>query len=132
MPPQIDKTIVTLKEYETIFLEDFLPSEKSLGGNSVGLWLLESICVNDPGRALGSAKEALYLRRVGSVRRDKSLTVQGRLRYGYALQELQKALLNGREVIKDETLATCQVLTLYEVNSLWAEFNICSDSRNRF
>lgn len=115
IPPQIDDTILTLKRYESLFLEDYLPSDPRRGGNTLVIWVLETICVNDPGRALEYAKEALFLTRVGRMKNDSSIVSRGRSRYGHALRELQRALMNNRDVVKDETLSACQALTLYEV-----------------
>ncbi|TVY14996.1 hypothetical protein LARI1_G006930 [Lachnellula arida] len=115
IPPQIDLTILRLKKYETLFLDGYLPSHSGIGGNFLGLWLLESIVVDNPGPALEYAKQALFLARVGKLANDKFIITQGNMRYVYALKELQRALLNDHQVTRDETLAACQVLILFEV-----------------
>ncbi|KUJ10559.1 uncharacterized protein LY89DRAFT_740268 [Mollisia scopiformis] len=114
VPPQIDGKILIVKRYESLFLEDFLPSDPRRGGNILGLWLLESVCAVKPNRALDCANEALFLTRVGRMNGDSSTATQGRLRYGQALREVQRALLDKIEALRDETLAACQALSLYE------------------
>jgi len=138
MPSQIDDTIVTLKIYETMFLEEYIPSGTSFEGDMPGAWFLQSVCINNPGQALNTAKEALFLSRIGMIRNDRSLNIQGKLRYGKALQEVQRALMNSHEAMKDETLSACQVLSLYEVSYFQRkkrerknQFKICANQNYR-
>jgi len=77
MRSQIDDNIVTLKRYETMFLEEYMPSGTSFEGNILGAWFLESVRINNPVQALNTAKEVLFLSRIGMIRNDRSLNIQG-------------------------------------------------------
>ena len=58
---------------------------------------------------------AVSLLVVGSSTSNPVLSVEGSKKYGQALWELQKALWDERLMYKDETLAACNALLLYEV-----------------
>ena len=67
------------------------------------------------GVALESAMAAVSLSVVGNAGNNLALTMEGSKKYGQALWELQKALWDKRMMYKDETLAACNALILYEV-----------------
>lgn len=58
---------------------------------------------------------AVALSIVGSATNNHAFSVEGSRKYGQALWELQKALWDERLMYKDETLAACNGLLLYEV-----------------
>ena len=61
---------------------------------------------------------AVSLSVVGNATSNPALSIEGSKKYGQALWELQKALWDKRLMYKDETLAACNALILYEVRSL--------------
>lgn len=67
------------------------------------------------GPALGLSMAAVSLLVVGSSTSNPALSVEGSRKYGQTLWELQKALWDERLMYKDETLAACNALLLYEV-----------------
>ena len=55
------------------------------------------------------------MKSLGWLHEDNIIVRGGMVVYGSALTELQKALYEQRSACQDETLATCNVLALYEV-----------------
>lgn len=55
--------------------------------------------------------------RLGWIYRDNTLVLNGRAFYGQALHEIQKDLYDERTMWRDETLATGNLLALYEVSN---------------
>ena len=67
------------------------------------------------GLALEAAMAAISLSVVGNATKNPALSIEGSKKYGQALWELQKALWDKHLMYKDETLAACNALILYEV-----------------
>lgn len=67
--------------------------------------------------ALESAMAAVSLSVVGNATNNPTLSIEGSKKYGQALWELQKTLWDKRLMYKDETLAACNALILYEACS---------------
>lgn len=80
-------------------------------------WLQQALSLSDPSLALRLSLKALAMARLGWIHRDNTLVLSGRVLYGQALQEIQKALYDERAMWKDETLATGNILALYEVTN---------------
>ena len=97
------------------FWEYYVPSESSAQASSACAWLQESICLSNPPPALRLSLIALAMTRLGRLHEDNVIVREGMVVYGSALTEFQKALYEQRSVCQDETLATCNVLALYEV-----------------
>lgn len=55
--------------------------------------------------------------RIGWIHRDDALVLNGRKLYSQALQAIQGALYDERTMWQGETLATGNVLALYEVEN---------------
>ena len=70
-----------------------------------------------PGTALHLALGALSLTRVGRIRNERPLVVQGQTVYCRALTALQHALYDERLMWQDSTLAAGRTLEKYEVSS---------------
>ncbi len=81
------------------------------------LWLQQALDLPDPSPALRLSLKALALARLGWIHRDNTLVLNGRILYGQALQEIQKALYNECTMWQDETLGTGAILALYEVGT---------------
>jgi len=116
---QINGSYVMLKRIRSLFEEQYLPNapkpkHPGQGTEMPGLWLLKCINLPQPGQALEYSSTALALSRVGKAIDNTDLVLRGRLFYGHALRELQKALLDPLLVVKDDTLAACQTLAHYE------------------
>ncbi len=58
---------------------------------------------------------AVSLSVVGRATNNDTLAVEGFRKYGQALRELQRALWDEALMYRDETLAACNALVLYEV-----------------
>jgi hypothetical protein len=113
---------VVKTKLQGVFLEAYLPANPSDGPGVYRDWLCEVVSLNNPGKVLEYSLHALCITQAGRVGGNKALAVQGNMTYGFALKELQKALLSPRQAGKDETLAACYILSIYEVGSgtkLW-------------
>lgn len=62
--------------------------------------------------------------RLGWINRDNTLVLNGRVLYSEALQAIQRSLHDERIMWQDETLATGNILTWYEVKDL--SLNSCA------
>jgi hypothetical protein len=106
---------VMKKKFQSLFLETYLPAKPNDGPGLYREWLCEAVTLNHPGKVLEYSLHALCITRAGRNGNDQALVVQGNAAYGFALRELQKALLSPRLATKDETLAACYLLSIYEV-----------------
>ena len=106
---------VMKKKFQGLFLEDYLPVRPNDGPGLYRDWLCEVVALNRPDQVLEYSLHALCITRSGRIHGDQDLVVQGSVAYGYALKELQKALVFPRSATKDETLAACYILSIYEV-----------------
>ena len=61
---------------------------------------------------------ALCMTRIGRIAGDEALIVKGGVAYGQSLRELQIALSSPKLAGTDDTLATCLVLSIYEVGTI--------------
>jgi hypothetical protein len=103
------------KKLQGLFLEKYLPANPNDGPGLYREWLCEVVNLNHPGKVLEYSLNALCITRAGRIGNEQALVVQGNAAYGFALKELQKALLSPRLATKDETLAACYLLSIYEV-----------------
>lgn len=106
---------VMKKKFQGLFLEDYLPVRPKDGPSLYREWLCEAVSLNRPGKVLEYSLHALCITRSGRIHGDQNLVLQGNAAYGYALKELQRALSSPRLATKDETLAACYLLSIYEV-----------------
>ena len=97
------------------FWEYYVPSKSSAQAGSPCAWLQQSIYLPNPPPALRFSLIAVAMTRLGWLHEDDATVRAGRIVYGCALIELQKALYDKRLMCQDETLAACNVLALYEV-----------------
>ena len=98
------------------FWECYVPSGSSAQAGSSCAWLQQSICLPDPPPALRLSLNALAMTKLGWIQNDDAFVRGGRAVYGNALRELQKTLYDERSIRQDETMATCNVMALYEVS----------------
>ncbi|CAF9925376.1 MAG: hypothetical protein ALECFALPRED_003124 [Alectoria fallacina] len=98
------------------FWECYIPRSSSAQDGSPCAWLQQSICLPNPPPALHLSLKALAMTRLGSLHKDDSLVRGGRVVYGNALRELHKALYDKHSMWRHETMATCNVLALYELS----------------
>ena len=98
-----------------MFLEHYLPRSPKSGLGLAGAWLLETIKLNDRSPALVYSLNALCLTRVGRLVKNQDLIKRGNAAYGFALRALRTSLESPKHAGKDETLATCLILSIYEV-----------------
>jgi len=104
--------------FQSIFLENYLPSSpKSANVGLQAAWLFEALRIGKPGPALENSLHALFITRVGRIAGHDDLVKRGTAAYGLALRALRKALESPKLAVKDETLATCLILSIYEVCS---------------
>jgi hypothetical protein len=113
--PHLNAANVMKKKFQSLFLETYLPANPKEGPGLYREWLCEVTTLNHPGKVLEYSLHALCITRAGRNGNDQALVVQGNAAYGFALRELQKALLSPRLATKDETLAACYLLSIYEV-----------------
>ena len=110
----------------SMFWECYVPSTSGAQVSSPCAWLQESISLVDPPPALRLSLTALAMTRLGWLRQDDAFVRRGRLVYGDALKELQQALTEEHSMCQTETLATCNVLALYEVGNIFVDVFRCS------
>ena len=96
------------------FLSIYLPKVNGPATTPTS-WLQIAVNVPTAGAALYCAMSALSLAVVGRVRGNQALSIEGARKYGMALWELQRALWDDDLKLKDQTLAVCMTLVLYEV-----------------
>ena len=96
------------------FWEHYMP-QQSLQTACQCAWLQKALGLPDPSPALRLSLKAVAAARLGWIHRDDTLVLHGRMLYVQALQEIQKALYDERTMWQDETLATGNILALYEV-----------------
>lgn len=97
------------------FLRIYLPSANNCPQGPL-TWLQLVFSVPTDGLALEHAMAAVSLSVVGRATNNNTLIVEGYRKYGQALRELQRALWNQGLMYRDETLAACNTLVLYEVS----------------
>lgn len=103
-------------QFHNLFIESYLPSNPKLGPGLTQTWLAEAVRFNNPGKALEYSLHALCITRIGRFSGDQALVVKGSVALGQALRELQLALSSPKLAGTDDTLASCLVLSIYEVN----------------
>jgi hypothetical protein len=118
LPVQVSTTKAMKLQFHSLFLENYLPANPNLGPGLTQTWLAEAVRFNKPGRALEYSLHALCMTRIGRIAGDQSLVVKGSVAYGHALKELQLALSSPNLAGTDDTLASCLVLSIYEVSIL--------------
>ena len=109
--------------FQSMFLENYLPKSPKAGQGLAGAWLSEAIRLNDRSPALNYSLNALCLTRVGRLVGYQDLIKRGNAAYGFALRALRTSLESPTHASKDETLATCLILSIYEVR--WIPAPLC-------
>lgn len=97
------------------FLRIYLPSAKNCPQGPL-TWLQLVLNVPTDGLVLEHAIAAVSLSVVGRATNNNTLIVEGYGKYGQALRALQRALWNQGIMYRDESLAACNTLVLYEVS----------------
>lgn len=123
MPLPPSSANVSEAQLISAFWECYIPSWSRAQTGSACAWLQHSICLPNPPPALRLALKAVAMTRLGWLHKDDAFVRGGRAIYGNALIELQKALYDKRSMWQDETMATCNVLALYEVNNFLLLFH---------
>ena len=98
------------------FWECYVPLSSSAQAGSPCPWLQQSICLPNPPSALRLSLKALAMVSLGGLNKDDAAVRRGRVIYGDALRELQKALYDEHLRWRDETMVTCHALAVYEVS----------------
>lgn len=96
------------------FLRIYLPSANNCPQGPL-TWLQLVLNIPTDGLVLEHSMAAVSLSVVGRATNNNTLAVEGYRKYGQALGELQRALRNEGLMYRDETLAACNALVLYEV-----------------
>ena len=107
--------------YQNLFMGEFLGRYLPTAGNCPQVpltWLQIVFNVPTESPALNQALAAVSLSVVGRATNNPTLVFESSRKYGQALWELQRALWNERLIYRDETLAACMALVLYEVSPL--------------
>lgn len=99
------------------FWEHYIPQQSVQNGGQCA-WLQQALDLPAPAPALRLALKALAMARVGWIHGDSTLSLHGRSLYGQSLHEIQKVLYDERTMWHDQTLATGNILALYEVGNL--------------
>ena len=118
MPPAIPNKTIYITKLEGDFCQAYVPSQHSPGANPPGAYVqsvVASMTSAQRGVALDHAVRALWMTRLGRMRNDEQLFLQGEMAYGTALRHLQHALYDKQLAAKDKTLAAASILSLYEV-----------------
>ena len=99
----------------SIFWDYYSPQQNGRTGSQC--WLQQALDLSNRSPALRLSLKALAIARIGWIHRDDPLVLNGRKLYSQALQAIQGALYDERTMWQDETLATGNVLALYEVEN---------------
>jgi len=124
-PPTILSPDFKKHVIQSMFLQSYLPKSPKAGLGLAGAWLSEAMRLNDRSPALKYSLHALCLTRVGRLAKHQDLIKRGNAAYGFALRALRILLESPKHAGKDETLATCLILSIYEV-SCTAHYPSCS------
>ena len=125
LPAQVGTVAVHDARLEGSFLERHLPSEGPRQSSDPIPYLRGIMMSASRGRALEPALRALWMTRMARMTKNRDLLMRGRQHYGVSLRQLQGCLSDVELAIGEETLATAQILSLYEVRySKW-----CSSKR---
>ena len=100
----------------SIFWDYYSPQQNVQTGSQCK-WLQQALDLSNPSPALRLSLKALAMARIGWIHRGDALILNGRKLYSQALQAIQGALYDERTMWQDETLATGNVLALYEVEN---------------
>lgn len=79
-------------------------------------WLQSLMPLQGTNHSLDLAMSALSLVRLGRDTNNGSLRHEGLANYGKALEGLHDILANEKFVFEDQTLASCMILLVFEVN----------------
>jgi hypothetical protein len=101
--------------FHGLFLQSYLPAGVKFGESMQGEWLFEALRLNNPGPTLEYSFQALSVTRVGRFTGYQDLIERGKMLYGLALRSLSKSLGSPKLASRDETLAACCLLGIYEV-----------------
>lgn len=116
MPFRLSNANMSEVQLISAFWECYTPSRSMAQAGSPCAWLQQSICIPNPSPVLRLSLRALAMTRLGWLQKDDAFVHDGRVIYGNALRELQKALYDQHSMWQDETMATSNVLALYEVS----------------
>lgn len=125
---QVSSTKIMKLQFHNLFLENYLPANPNLGPGLTQMWLAEAVHLNKPGKALEYSLHALCMTRIGRLSNDQPLIVKGGVAYGHALRELQLALSSSKRAGSDDTLASCLVLSIYEVSKHMGYLHLLRDN----
>jgi Fungal specific transcription factor domain len=114
---------LTAGEVRNTLIEQYFPAADS-GAAPFAEWLLHTLDLSPWGELLETALLALTMARLSKAQNNSKMNLQGRLKYGKALNLLQQALLDSQQSMEDQTLAACNVLKFYEVITAFAAFSI--------
>ena len=118
LPRAIDDREIIKLSFFYSFLQLYLPD---LGRCNVGReqplvsWFLIVPELLQPGDLLSRTLTSLAMARLGHKNHDRSLSMQARTVWASAVARLQMALNDKSLVCREETLATCLALALFEV-----------------
>ena len=110
---------VIREQFHSLFLNEHLPSEllspnRPKSAVSANFLLqLHEVAIESP--ALETAVSAFFAARLARRHNDPNLIHKSRAMYSVGLEHLQQSLRNPRTRLSDETLATCMMLSLYEL-----------------
>ena len=96
------------------FLSSYVP-ENILGMIDGKPWYTLLPGIPNPTKALEVSSSAVCTAKLGRVHNDERLILESRALYVKALKHVQHALWDKSEMYKDETLAACMSLTMYEL-----------------
>ena len=118
LPPAVDDKAIIKLSFFYSFLQVYLPD---LGRCNVGRgqpllsWFLIVPELLQPGDLLSRTLTSLAMARLGHKNQDLGLSIQARAVWGSAVGKLQTALNDKSLVCREETLAACLALALFEV-----------------
>ena len=115
---QVGPQAVFRQQFFSQFLSTYIPDADlvSLGREADGLtWLLLFPEILAPPKALDTAMLSISIARLGRLNGDQTLIRESMNLYGQGLRELQHALWDPKLMYRDETLAACMALAMYEI-----------------
>jgi hypothetical protein len=121
IPKKVDSLYPFHQQLLAEFLYNYVPDMDKVAWGRASTakdersWLMLLPEVADVTTALEMSILALSSAKLGRLNDNMQLVIESRKLYGHSLRELQKALWDPKLMYKDETLAACLMLMMYEI-----------------
>ena len=119
---QPNETALTDQQLISAFWEKYIPLDSSAQSGPPCVWLEQVIASPQRSDVLQLSLKALAMTRLGWMKKDKNLTLQGNTHYGNALQSIQTALWRQDATMNDDLFVAGYVVAVHEASVLRSSF----------